>query len=323
MNYVLTYIKEGLGNKVYILANMIYFFLELRKLNPDFVKMYVGIAISHHEKGKGQIDDFRNIFPNTLTYDWLEFIEDETFDKLKKECTFIEQKDLNLKKVSKIETPLWIKANYNMSLVPFNKYYKLFENIFSVNPELLNLQYNYDYENDIFIHIRYGDKVELVKKGRTHILLMTPQFYREALNLMKISSKSGKVYIFTDSPEIVREKIFPKEIFSNFIITSEPSYVVFHLAKMFKHIIMTDSSLTQTGAIFNENPKKIISFAYANLTEDRKHNPNFYWPDPYPFTFVYNKKYHLGINPLNKDSYTQLTNLDYLLDKTKIKMIEF
>ncbi len=58
MNYVLTYIKEGLGNKVYILANMIYFFLELRKLNPDFVKIYVGISISRHEKGKGQIDDF-------------------------------------------------------------------------------------------------------------------------------------------------------------------------------------------------------------------------------------------------------------------------
>lgn len=317
MKYVLTYIKEGLGNKVYILMNMVYFFLELRKLNPDYVKLYIGISISKHEKGKGEIDDFRNIFPKVLTYDWLEFIEDEESDKLKKDCTYIQQNNMDLKKISKLETSIWIRANYNMSSTPVKKYYSLFEEMFSVNPELLKFEYTYDYEKDIFVHIRYGDKVKLVREGGMNILLMTPQFYRDALAKLK-SKTNGKVYIFTDSPEIVKEKIFPKE---NIIITSEPSYVVFHLTKMFKHVIITDSSLTQTGCLFNKNPKEIISFSYSHFEPFRKYNPNFYWPEPFPFLFYY-KKYQLGINPLNKKIYKQFTNLEYILDKTKVKLIE-
>jgi len=324
MNYVITYIKEGLGNKVYILMNMVYFFLELKKLNPSYTKLYIGIAISRHEKGKGEIDDFRNIFPNTLTYEWLEFIEDETFDKLKKDCIYIQQNNMDLKKVSKIDTSLWIRANYNMSSTPVKKYYSLFQKMFSVNPELLKFEYDYDYEKDIFLHIRYGDKVKLVKDGSMNILLMTPQFYQDALKhiqmLQKFTNK-GKVYIFTDSPEIVKEKIFPKEFYPNIIITSEPSYNVFHLTKMFKYLIITDSSLTQTGALFNEKFENLVSFSYSHFEPYKKYNPNFYYPEPFPFLFYY-KKYQLGVNPLIRKSYTQFTNLEYILDKKKIKLIE-
>ncbi len=322
MNYVMTYIKAGLGNKVYMTLNMVYFFLELRKLNPSYTKIYFGIAISHHEKGKGEIDDFRNIFPNVLTYDWLEYIEDDEFDRLKKDCIFVKQNNMDLKKVSKINTPLWIRANYNMSGIPTKKYFPLFREMFSVNPKLLDFEYPYDYEKDIFVHIRYGDKVKIVREGGMNILLMTPQFYQDALKLIK-SKTNGKVYIFTDSPEIVREKIFPKKIFpdENIIITSEPSYVVFHLTKMFKHVIITDSSLTQTAALFNENPKELISFSYAHYEPFNKFNPNFYWPEPFPFLFYY-KNYQLGINAFNRKIYKQFTNLEYILDKTKVKLIE-
>jgi len=326
MNYVITYIKEGLGNKVYILSNMVYFFLELRKLNPSYAKLYIGIDISRHEKGKGEIDDFRNIFPNTLTYEWLEFVEDSKADELRKGLTKTQQNNMNLVKLSKTNIPIWIRANYNMSQTPTKKYYSLFKEMFSVNSKLLNFEYPYDYEKDIFVHIRYGDKVKLVREGGMNILLMTPQFYQDALKRLK-SKTNGKVYVFTDSPQIVKEKIFPEKYFqeNNFskdiFITSEPSYIVFHLTKMFKHVIITDSSLTQTAALYNENPKEIISFSYSHFEPFKIFNPNFYWPETFPNLFYY-KKYQLGINPLNRKIYKQFTNLEYILDKTKIKLIE-
>lgn len=321
--YVLSYIKQGFGNKIFLLQNIIYFYLELRKVNPLFQKIYVAIIKSPHEKNSSlsSTEEFLNIFPNFFNNKYLdiEFISFREYDTLNKDNFNVEQGTLqnkDFKQFKYITQPITFKADYIFSLIPINSYYKLFKNLFAINKDLVaSLLYKYDYNNDVLMHVRYGDKLTINKKTGTKdkYLLLKPQYYFDALyDLTERNKNIKKVYIFTDSPKNVKDMFMSqfKEIEGvKFIISDEPYWNVFYLCSKFKNIILSMSTLTYAGLSFNEHYKNVITFAYEYYQEDFTSGN---WPNPPPKIFSYKKRKYFPYT-LNKKDYIVYKDFNYLL----------
>jgi hypothetical protein len=321
--YVISYIKQGFGNKIFLLQNVIYFYLELKKVNPEFNKLYISILKSKHEKEStlSANEEFLNIFPNLTTSNInIEFIKFKEFDTLKLDSIEIDQNELtkgSFKSLDKIKENIYFKTEYNFSLVPVNSYYKLFKKLFKVNEQLSSdLLYDYDYKNDIMVHIRYGDKLNFSKKVKNKHIVLRPKYYFDAIydlidRLKDVENK--RVFVFTD--DIKEIKTMFMEEFSRiknteFIISDEPYWNVYHLCTQFENLIVSNSTLTYAGIAFNETYKNVIAFAYEAYWTV-KGNKNRFWPNKPPKTIAYKKELYF-INELNKKDFLMYKDFDYL-----------
>jgi len=312
--YVVSYLKQGLGNKLFLFAASVYFYLELRKKNKSFDKLYIAESKSKHQ-GESQEERFDKLFPNISKFKWVEFISFKKFDELKKNCLYIDQNKMKGIPYTSNRN-IFFDTNYNISRVPFDEYNSLFNNMFG-KP----LDYPiYNFDEDIFLHMRYGDKLELVASGKSQAGVLTPRYYFDALDKLKNQSynllEPRNVYIFTDSVDLIKKVYMPdfkkmKEF--NFIISDEPYWNVFHLAKLFKNIILSESSLVYAGLLLNKNYTNVIAFPYIIIPHDFRKKELSDWPNKTHMKEIIYKKTILRENRILNKDFVMLRDKSYLL----------
>jgi hypothetical protein len=320
--YVVSYLKQGLGNKIFLFATAVYFYLELRKKNKAFTKLYIAESKSKHQ-GDNPEERFDNLFPEITKFEWVEFISFKKFDELKKNCLYIDQNKMKGIPYASLRN-IFFDTNYNFSRVPFDEYNNLLTKMFQGIPFPINrkdndlFQSQYNFDEDIFLHMRYGDKLELVASGKTQVGVLTPGYYFDALNKFPKSSGPRNVYIFTDSIDLIKKVYMPdfrrmKDF--NFIISDEPYWNVFHLAKFFKNIILSESTLVYAGILLNKNYTKIIAFPYIVIPRDFRKKELSDWPNKIPVKEIVYKNTILRENRLLNKDFILLDDKSYLLTK--------
>ena len=266
--YILGFVSDGLGNKLYMLTYYIYLYFKIKKFQK-IDKIYLVSVTSGHEKDN-ENEKIYNIFPLLKKQDWLEWIDWEKYKILKKG---IKQKITNTKidKFGKIKLPLLYKG-YIFSKNNFFKSYKFFSKLYTFNDNFHKLDKNYNF-NGVAVHIRLGDKISYIydhvilnKRDNYTFTIFTPEYY---IDHLKNFSLQTPVYIFTDSPKIF-EKFYSKFIKHNYKLVNLNFYESFYLMSKFKNIILSDSTLGIFSSYFNVKDKKIYGYKYIYFAEKYK-----------------------------------------------------
>ena len=113
-------------------------------------------------------------------------------------------------------------------------------------------------ENSVSVHIRRGDflrkKIILEWHG-----VLTTDYYKQALNMLKEKHGSLNIYYFSDDPEWVKNyllPLFPGQIVSGNI--SQTHYEDLYLMSQCKHNIIANSSFSWWAAWINSNQNKTV-----------------------------------------------------------------
>jgi len=96
--------------------------------------------------------------------------------------------------------------------------------------------------NSVSVHIRHGD---YIKRPVTRKYHLNPDYYRQAIEIIKQKVKKPHFYLFSDDP-----------IISNFSGLNNNEELI--LMSFCKHNIIANSSFSWWGAWLNTNPKKIV-----------------------------------------------------------------
>ncbi len=333
--YLLATIKQGFGNKIFLLAKIIKFYNELNKFcikndKEQFSKIIIMFEISRHGE---TLDDFLNFFPNLKDHPSFIFTDNwSNFDKIRKEheiggnlrtsmkINVIDEKEFKTADKHNSGKSVFLDTTYYFPdvCISYNEtdIINIYE-ILSINPEEIELKREYNFDNDIFIHIRMGDKVDINKgfrKSPVKYIILNPDYYINNVKGLRVDNPDSKVYIFTDYPDFVNKEIIP--YIDNSEIVDESLYNVWYLAQNFKYLILSDSTLTHSSLPFNENEDKIIfSFGYTVSPIQRQS-----WPISNKTNDIIEYK---GIKLENIEFYLQngiqnsycnlITNLDYLI----------
>jgi hypothetical protein len=274
---IITNIKWGFGNKILMFLYAVY---TLKKNKYD--KLYIVQKDSHHDSGILE-ESFLYIFPKLKNIKWLEFISWKEYDKIKTET-----KD---KIILDMNSNNWFTNKYILGLKKFIKKYMKLNKIYTTD--------NYDINNGIALHIRYGDKLimnkQRINKGlKPEYIILKPEYYIN--NIKKINENNDKpIYIFTDSPDIVSKTILPQ--LTNAKICAEHYSKVFYLLTKIKKQIISESTLSICAGyfaqIFSKDKFEIIAPDYIINVTTLKIQPNLFHNDGY-FIEENNQKY-IGI----------------------------
>lgn len=296
--FVLSYIKCGFGNKVYLLSTIIYFFLEIKKRDSKFNKIYIVSEKSKHDIN----ENFKDFFPNLNKLKYLEFIDWDKYDKLKKYTKLIKQDKIDKIKNIELSKSINFELAYYFSNYHIQKNYDFFKNLFKIKNTKLERKYDF---NGIFLHIRYGDKLEINEKCKDpKYIILEPDFYIKAVEFLQADHPDRKIYIFTDSPQIVKDKILP--YIKNATLTNEPYWNVWYLCQKFKHLILSDSTLVFSASEFNEVYENVVAFKYTILSC----NESIKWPEKMGKIYKYKK---MNLVEVNRKYNILVDNFDYLI----------
>jgi hypothetical protein len=263
--YILGFLSDGFGNKLYMLTYYIHIFFKIKKYKK-IEKIYLVSYTSDHEKDTEK-EKIYNIFPSLKKQKWLVWIDWDKYKTLKKNIkqTII---DTEIKEYNKIKLPLNLKG-YIFDKRYFIQSERFFNKLYQFNSTFKKLNNNFDY-NSIAIHIRLGDKIDYVydfvikgKKNTRVFAVYTPEFYRD---LLKNFDTKIKVYIFTDSPQIF-QKFYAKHIKHKFELVNVEFYEAFYLMSKFRNIIISESTLSIYASYLNDfNKKRIFGHKYMIQT---------------------------------------------------------
>lgn len=121
----------------------------------------------------------------------------------------------------------------------------------------LEIQKNMQESNSVAIHIRKGDGY-----GTWNIFSNTcpKEYYDKALAYIKEHVENPKFFIFTDSPDVVKEYLDLEDYtLINWNPTSgDGNYWDMQLMSCAKHNIIANSTYSWWGAWLNSNPNKIV-----------------------------------------------------------------
>jgi hypothetical protein len=232
--YVIGQIKEGFGNKLFMLLRYIMEFREIHKSNKEVNQLYIVQTVSKHDEGL-QSEKFEYIFPKLKEVSWLEFISWKKYDELKKDAFEILNVDFCFKKDDFFVLKSFVKKYLEMS------------------PRYNHLLEKYDTKKGIAVHIRLGDKfninyAQLGRRKPEKYLLMSPQYFIDETNTL-LSEKKGPVYIFSDSPEFAECLIKPS--LPDAIIVDEKFVETFFLLTKFKRAVLSESTLGLAAGYMN------------------------------------------------------------------------
>jgi len=172
------------------------------------------------------------------------------------------------------------------------------------------------------IHVRYGDKLyylsQYINKPNLDIniiqnetrpksscidqfLLYTPEYYIDKINeLLKTTNENMKIYIITDSSNIVRQFIMNNNTIKNnsrivFLdkMTWWDSFYLFYYAS---NIILSDSTFALAGSYFNQKNANCKIVIYHHNEDSDNISPKEYASDPY-WKITNERKYILNYNP--------------------------
>lgn len=225
-NKRLCILKNGIGNKLFILVNILH----------QYGKRYTIYFVekpSHHKDSSIKIA-FPTI-PNLISW--------SQYDEYKKK---------GIKEIY-VEDSIWLK---DAGFRPPPAFLQM-------NSSYDHLLKKYDFENGIFIHVRYGDKFKLnydklLKKDPRIYILLKPSYYADAIKKFE----SGPVYIFSDTSFV---KCLLDDTIKDAVFAEENSYETFFCLTHCKKLIISDSTFGIAAAFLNSNPDlKIVAPGYTN-----------------------------------------------------------
>ena len=255
--YVISYIKQGIGNKIFMLLRSIHIFKLLKKHRPSYwKKMYVVHEKSHHEKGTDN-EKLLNIFPKLNDLEWLEFIDWKTYDSLKTGVPVI--RDLV---DYRTDGPLSLEVNYDFQSSDITNEMAFVKKYLAFNEIYEPLLKKYDTKKGILIHYRIGDKFEINYKmmktqNKQRYVLLKPEYYVKQCKKF-LEEKDGPVYLVSDSLEIAQCLL--KDI-PNLIPIHEDAIETLFLMTKFKRIIISESTMSISAGYMNKNAD-IVSYKY-------------------------------------------------------------
>ena len=221
----------GIGNKIFIIANIIN---QYKNYDIYFVEQ-----TSIHQN-KNSEKKLKYIFPEIKNSKNPKIISFKEFDILKE------------RGVEKIfyTTDIWFDITGFIQQKEFlQKYLKMNDNI---------LTNKYDFENGIFVHIRYGDKFRInydILRKNNHeyfFTLLNASYYIDNINRF-LREKKSNVYIFTDSFDMVK-CLFKNKIsnIENIIYTNADVYETLYCFIHCKRLIISESTLSISGIYLNK-----------------------------------------------------------------------
>jgi len=267
---MLAHLKWGFGNK---LMMFLYAVHEFKKEKSN--KLYIVQQDSQHDSGTPE-ESFLYIFPKLREVDWLEFISWKKYDSLKEDNTELEMNS----------GEKWFTNKNILDLKSFIKTYM------KLNPVYKSLDKKYDFSG-LALHIRYGDKLSMnrqrIKKGlKPQYVVLKPEYYIDHAKF------DGPIYIFTDSPDIVRKTILPH--LKNAVICDEKYPETFYLLTKIRHQVISDSTMSICAGYFAQilSTKKfeIVAPDFVINVNTLKLMHNLFHDDGY-FIEETNKKYIL------------------------------
>ena len=244
-NSRLIILKNGLGNKLFTIANIINQYKKYQ--------IYFAEQISEHQK-KNSEKKLKYVFTEMQNRDNPKIISFTEFDILKKK---------NIKEI-KYDESIYVNNN---GFINQNEYLKKYLKMDSSYDYLLD---KYDFENGIFVHVRYGDKFKMnydslkSNKQKIYSILFSPEYYINNINKFMKDDNNKPIYIFSDSNEIVKN-IFNSK-FKNITCVNEGTYETFFCFTHCKKLIISDSTISIAAIYLNYN--KDFKAIAPNFTMD-------------------------------------------------------
>jgi hypothetical protein len=225
MEYLLI-LKNGLGNKIFALINV------LHRYPKD--KFIVLDKTSHHQEGLSE-EKIWNLFPDLLKHPRIKFIRWSNYDAIKdsiKELEFT-----------------WTIFYEIDGFVPSLKKY------FHASEDFAYLEDKLDFKKGIFVHVRLGDKVQqnmqaLKAKKPIRYIVMKPEYYQDYI--LKLRKKDEPVYILSDDL-VLAEKILPGYEYPD--LTVNETFYCFQNAR---RVILSESSLSIAAVLLSKKKKDLV-----------------------------------------------------------------
>lgn len=310
--YILSTIKYGIGNKLFILVYLIYLYKNITQIN----KIYIVQKKSKFEK---ELINIYKIFPNLKKLSWLKFIDWKIYDKLKvqdrKNIINIDANNISIEELKVQKQNIIFTGNMNVTFnsIYFQDYMKKYFTFSSSIQNKIFIKKNLMNEI-ILIHIRLGDKLNIVynniikKISNVYIVsIYTPEFYKYCIQQILNKNKKIKyVFIFTDSSKIVERFYIPllKSSFQNLHFKIEnkkmKNYEIIYIFSIFKYIILSDSTLTYFGTYLSQVKERIIWNHYYSILSKKKNNyqkNNYIIKKNKDYKYIKDKTYFLSNHP--------------------------
>lgn len=260
--YVLTYIKQGTGNKIFMLLRCVNIFKVLRKKRPTYwKKLYIVHEVSRHEKGV-ETEKLEYIFPKLKEIEWLEFIDWKQYDTLKKNTSELDD--------YKDDGPVLIAPSYDWHYNVFTEQPTFVKTYLKFNSVYEPVLKKYDTKKGILIHYRLGDKfninyTSLKRNENPKYIIYEPEYYIKHVQKMLEDTPDAQIYLASDSPKVA--ECLLKSSFPNLIIISEDAEHTLFLMSKFKRMITSESTIAAVGGYLNKSVDEIIASKYY-LFED-------------------------------------------------------
>jgi hypothetical protein len=228
-------LKNGLGNKIFILVNM------LHRYPKD--KLFVVDKTTHHQEGTAE-EKVWHLFPALKDHPRIEFITWRKYDTLE---------------IPELEVP-W-KIFYEIDgFVPRIKSY------FHPNQDYESLEDKLDFKG-IFVHVRLGDKVreniQALKAGKTQkYIIMKPAYYLD--NILALRKKNEPVYILSDDLELA-ERILPGYQYPDLNVNE-----TFYCFWKARRVILSESTLSISAVLLGKKKTVIVPNFLLMPNEEKK-----------------------------------------------------
>jgi hypothetical protein len=279
-NGIIIIIKNGLGNKLMTITNMIHKYKETGK------SIYFVEQLSHHQK-RSPTEKIKYIFPNLNENSILSW---KLFDALK---------EYGIKEVEYNDNEMFYETYGLINITNQTR------RLLKMNSNYDYLRDNYDLKNGIFVHYRLGDKFELnykeLKKNKVcKYVLMTSEYYIDSINKMLKEKQGPPVYIMSDSIKVA--ECLLKNKIPNLIFINEGTAETFYLMTHCNRLIISESTMTVAAVYLNNNKPQVISPDFLiDVRNNHKLINNIFFSDKI-VSFVSDKKYLL----INKKQYDEL-----------------
>jgi len=280
------YMEAGFGNKIFYLIFAIYLY-NLYNKSHSHCKITILFSQSAHEasndikfdkifsKSKSKVSF---IYAKKYIYNELNIPSLKTinlFKSLKSLNDLPDLKELSQHTFLKDDTQYIFKYTYEM----YKSFSKEDKDIFNIDKKLITdtkvLNITESNNKYAVIHIRYGDKVNIVKKYiendkefSERFLLYTPQYYIDMIHNIfdedKDKDNNIKIIILSDSFDIVKKFIinnrnnnnnnnFSDIEMKNIVLLDTNWLNSFYLFYNASYIVMSCSTFSMAGAYFNHN----------------------------------------------------------------------
>jgi hypothetical protein len=185
-------------------------------------------------------ETLKEIFPLIDTSSSLKLISSEEYNKLKEK---------GIKEIV-YDNTIYNDANGFIYQRPFLKTH------FKMNSSYDSLLTKYDFENGIFVHIRYGDKIfinykSLVTKKGIFFTILNADYYSNSINKLRKHNPTAPVYIFTDSKNIAKYMLQDKV--ENITFVEEGAYQTFYCFTKCHYFIASRSTMSLAAIYLNYN----------------------------------------------------------------------